>query len=243
MAGDAGIAKTISVIIPAYNEEGNLRNTVEGIERIFNGLSLEYEILIFNDCSTDQTGEIANALTQRNAKIRVIHNSQNMGFGYNYVKGVEFAKKNYIMLIPGDNEISEESIERMCDRIGDADIVIPYTINTSVRSFSRRVISRAFTILVNLITGLNLHYYNGPCIHRSDIIKSVQMTTFGYAYMASILARLIKGGCNYVEIGMYLKPRKSGKSKAFKVKNIIRVLETLGELFWDIRIKSTCKTR
>jgi glycosyltransferase involved in cell wall biosynthesis len=241
MAGDAGIAKTISVIVPAYNEEGNLRNTVEGIEQILNGYFSEYEILIFNDCSTDHTGEIANALAERNPKIRVIHNSQNMGFGYNYVKGVEVAQKNYIMLIPGDNEISEESIGGICDRIGDADIIIPYTVNTWVRSFSRRVISRAFTNLVNLIAGLNLHYYNGPCIHRSDIIKSVQMTTFGYAYMASNLARLIKSGCNYVEIGMYLKPRKHGESKAFRIKNILRVLKTLSELFWDIRIKGIRK--
>lgn len=229
--------KTISVIVPAFNEEGNLRATVEGIEGILFDQFNEYEILIFNDFSTDRTGEIANELARKNNKIRVIHNQQNMGFGYNYVKGVELAQKNYIMLIPGDNEISEESIRRICDRIGDADIVVPYTINTWVRPFSRRIISRAFTKLVNMIAGLNLNYYNGPCIHRSDIIKSVRMTTFGYAYMASNLARLIKNGSNYVEIGMYLKPRGHGKSKAFRPKNIMRVIKTLGELFWDVRIK------
>ena len=127
------------------------------------------------------------------------------------------------------------------NRVGAADIIIPYTVNTWVRAFSRRVISRAFTNLVNLISGLNLRYYNGPCIHRSDIIKSVEMTTFGYAYMGSNLARLIKGGCKYVEIGMYLKPRKHGESKAFRLKNIMRVLRTLGKLFCDIRIKRVRK--
>jgi len=234
-------SKTISVIVPAFNEEGNLRVTVEGIEDILNARFNEYEILIFNDCSTDQTGKIANDLAKKNHKIRLIQNPQNMGFGYNYVKGVDLATKNYIMLIPGDNEISEQSIGKICDLIGEADIIIPYTVNTQVRPFSRRVISRVFTQLVNLIAGLNLHYYNGPCIHRSDIIKSVQMATWGYAYMASILAKLIKGGCNYVEIGMYLKPRRHGKSKAFRLKNIMRVMKTLGELFWDIRIKGIRK--
>lgn len=233
--------RTISIIIPAYNEEGNLKATVESVVGIISKRFSDYEILIFDDFSTDNTGLIADNLSSKNPKIKVIHNEKNMGFGYNYTKGVEIAEKQYIMMIPGDNEITDESIAKICDAAGRADIIVPFTVNTWIRPLSRRIISKAFTILMNLITGLNLRYYNGPCLHKSSIIKSVPMTTWGYAYMASILARLIRSGHSYVEVGMYLKQRGYGGSKAFRVKNILRVAKTLVELFMEMRLKPTKK--
>jgi len=233
--------RTISIIVPAYNEEGNLRATIEGVVDIVSKRFSNYEILVFDDFSTDRTGEIADSLAMNNLHIKVIHNERNMGFGYNYTKGVDLAGMQYVMMIPGDNEITYESIANICDAAGIADIIVPYTVNMEIRPLSRRIISRAFTKLMNLITGLNLKYYNGPCLHKSEIIKSVPMTTWGYAYMAAILARLIKSGRTYKEVEMYLKQRGYGGSKAFKLKNILRVSKTLIELLLEMRFKRTKK--
>ena len=90
---------------------------------------------------------------------------------------------------------------------------------------------------MNAITGLRIRYYNGPCVHKACIIKSIPMTTWGYAYMASILGRLIRSGHTYREVGMYLKQRGYGGSKAFKLKNVARVSKTLLDLFWEMRVK------
>jgi glycosyltransferase involved in cell wall biosynthesis len=229
--------RTISIIVPAFNEEGNLKATIDEVVDIVSKRFSDYEILIFNDFSTDRTGEIADALAANNPHVRVMHNERNMGFGYNYTKGVELVRMQYAMMIPGDNEITYESIVNICDAAGSADIIVPYTVNMEVRPFSRRIISRTFTRLMNLITGLNLKYYNGPCLHKSKIIKSVPMTTWGYAYMAAILARLIKSGRTYKEIGMYIKERGYGGSKAFRLKNILRVSKTLIELLLEMRFK------
>lgn len=229
--------KTISIIIPAYNEEKDLRATVEGVVEILSKRFSDYEILIFDDFSTDKTGQIADSLASKNSRIKVIHNEKNMGLGYNYTRGVEMAKMQYITMVPGDNEITYESIAAICDAAGEADIVVPYTVNMWVRPLSRRLISKTFTFLMNLITGLNLRYYNGPCIHKNSIIKSVPMTTWGYAYMAAILARAIKSGRSYIEVGMYIKQRGHGGSKAFRFKNILSVAKTLMELFYEMRLK------
>jgi glycosyltransferase involved in cell wall biosynthesis len=230
-------ARTISIIVPAYNEEGNLKATVEGVAGIAVQRFSDYEILIFDDYSVDKTGEIADDLASVNSHVLVHHNQRNMGFGYNYTKGVELARMEYVMMIPGDNEITDESIGAICDMAGSADIIVPYTVNTEVRPVSRRIISKTFTAIMNVITGLHLRYYNGPCIHNAGIIKSIPMTTWGYAYMASILARLIRSGHSYLEVGMYLKQRGYGGSKAFKLKNIARVGKTLLDLFWELRVR------
>lgn len=230
---------SISIIVPCLNEEGNLKGTMESIKEAlkiadrFGG----HEILIFNDGSTDNTGKVAEELSRAEKNVKVIHNPKNMGFGYNYTEGVRLASKDYTIMVPGDNEIPAEAIAKIFSRCGAADIVVPYTANTQVRKLSRRVISRAFVGLINTLFGLNLVYYNGTCVIKSSLLKKVPLKTWGFAYMAAILVRLIRGGASYTEVGVDIKPRATGTSKAFAPKNVVSVGKAILTLFWDVRIK------
>jgi glycosyltransferase involved in cell wall biosynthesis len=230
---------SLTIIVPAYNEESNLRGTVETVLDVLPGRIRDYEILIFDDCSTDGTPEISDELARGNPGIKAIHNEVNRGLGYNFTKGVQLASKEFVMLLHGDNETRKESVARIFELVGQADIIIPWTANTEVRPLKRRVLSRLFTALMNLLTGLRIKYYNGPCVHRSSLIKNTPMTTWGFAYMAAVLARLIRSGATYIETPMYLQRRDYGKSKAFKLKNLVSVSKTLAELFWEFRIIGT----
>lgn len=230
---------SISIIVPCYNEEGNLRGTIEAINgalasvKRFSG----HEILIYNDRSTDSTGAIADAIAKTDRSVKVIHNQRNMGFGFNYTDGVRRATKDYVMMVPGDNEIPLEAITRVMAKAGDADVIIPYTANPEVRPFSRRVISRAFVALINTMFGLDLVYYNGTCLVKSRLLKKVPLKTWGFAYMAAILVRLLRSGASYTEVGVDIAQRSSGKTKAFAFKNVVSVVKAILTLFWDVRIK------
>ena len=242
---------SISIIVPCLNEEGNINGTIESIKQALatadrdggntpNGGNTpfgDFEILIFNDGSTDNTGKTAEEICRREKNVRVIHNPKNMGFGYNYTEGVRLASKDYTIMVPGDNEIPAEAITKIFSRVGTADIVIPYTANTTVRTPFRRVVSRAFVALINALFGLNLIYYNGTCVIKSSLLKKVPLKTYGFAYMAAILVRLIRSGASYVEVGVDIKPRATGASKAFALKNIVSVAKAILTLFWDVRIK------
>lgn len=232
---------TISIIIPALNEESNIKPTVNNVLAALEGRFSNYELLIFNDGSTDRTGIVADALAASDKNIKVIHNEKNMGFGYNYKKGVELAKNDYIAMIPGDNEISGDSVKDIFGLVGKANIIIPYTLNFWVRPFFRQLISRAFTNTMNLLFGLSLKYYNGPAIHKRKNIKNIPLSTSGYAFQAEILTRLIKSGYSYVEVGMNIRKRDYGVTKAFKLKNVISVLKTVAKLIWEIWIKERRK--
>lgn len=232
---------TLSVIIPALNEEGNLAAAVDTVLRAIGNRFADYELLIFDDGSTDRTGAIADELAAGNQHVRAIHNPRNMGFGYNYNRGVELARMEYVTMFPGDNEIPGEAIRAILNAVGEADIVVPYIATPSVRSGSRRLISATFVALVNFLFGLQLRYFNGPCVHRRTLLLSVPMRTHGFAYMAAILVRLIRSGCSYVEVPMPLQARQHGQSKAFRPKNIASVLSTIGELFWEVQIRERRK--
>ncbi|MBI5453572.1 MAG: glycosyltransferase, partial [Deltaproteobacteria bacterium] len=169
--------------------------------------------------------------------VKVIHNPKNMGFGYNYTEGVRLATKDYIIMVPGDNEIPAEAIKRVFALIGKADLVVPYTANTHVRPLSRRVISKMFVTGMNTAFGLDLMYYNGTCVIKSSLLKKVPMKTWGFAYMAAILVRLLRSGSSFMEVGVEISQRSKGRSKAFKLKNIASVFSAIASLFWEVRVR------
>mgnify|MGYP001618550957 FL=1 len=68
--------KSISVIIPLYNEERNLEAIITNINDIVSSLFDDYELLIFDDASTDKTGDIIDMFAKKNSKIKVFHNKK-----------------------------------------------------------------------------------------------------------------------------------------------------------------------
>ncbi len=235
------LKQTISVVVPAYNEAENIEGTVECINKALGERFSDHEILIFNDKSTDDTGKVADSLSAKDQHIKVIHNATNMGFGYNFKEGVRIASKDYVIMVPGDNEIPEAAISKIFGHVGMADIIVPYTANMWVRPMSRRIVSKAFVMLMNLISGLDLHYYNGTCVLKSSDIKKIPIKTHGFAYMATILVRLIKSGSSYTEVGVDIIQREAGESKAFAPRNILSVFTALWGLFIEVRVTGRAK--
>ena len=79
---------TISIVIPAYNEEANLESTVKEVLEALGTRFSDYEILIVNDGSKDRTAMVANSLARENQAIKVIQNQTNLGFGASYRRGM-----------------------------------------------------------------------------------------------------------------------------------------------------------
>ncbi|HEY4499668.1 MAG TPA: glycosyltransferase family 2 protein [Candidatus Paceibacterota bacterium] len=229
----------LSIIVPAYNEEKSLAAAIQWISHLLKEKNFsDYELLIFNDCSKDATGAIADGLAKSDAHIRVFHNPTNLGFGFNYIKGVEEARGEYITLFPGDNENADPTLWNVIGAIGKADIVIGYTENTEARPLSRRFISWLYGKILNLGFGLHIRYYNGMSLYKRELVGKALPSTFGFAFAAAILIRLIKSGFTYLEVPIRIQANtETRKTSAFKIKNIISVFKTIISLWWDIMIK------
>lgn len=225
---------TISIIIVALNEENNLLPTYEKVKKAISGRFQDYEIIIFNDGSTDNTGKIADNIAESDKKTIVVHNKQPKNIGYAYKTGIKMAGMEYVILVTGDNDVSAETFEATFDLRHKADMIIPYHLNSYIRPVFRRFISKCFVILLNLLTGLKLKYYNGMVLHKTSVINSIEIKTDSFAYQAEALIKLIKKGHNYVELGIELVDRKKGFSKAFKLKNILGVLKAILDIIMEV---------
>lgn len=229
--------KSVSVVIPAYNEAKNLPQTVKFLlDRLNeNGVS-DFEVLIFDDNSVDNTGKIADDLAEKHSQIKVIHNSRNMNLGYNITKGFQMASKEYCGFIPGDNETEPETLDNIFQNLGRADIIIPYIKNPEARPWGRRILSKIYVIIINAAFGLNMKYYNGLCYFKTLMVKKVPVSTYGFAYMTEILVKLLKSGASFIEVPLINRVRERGATKAFRLKNIISVFKTFLHLFYEIQI-------
>lgn len=227
--------RSISIIMPAYNEGEYIESAVRSVQTKLKQHGFDYEIFIFNDASTDETGKIANKLASCDPKIKVFHNPKNMNLGYNFTRGISLASKKFVGLLPSHNLITPESYDSILSALEKADVVVAYIANPKVRPLSRRIVSWVNVSLLNLLFGFKLKYYHLN-FYRTEILKNLPQSTQSYALMVELLIYSLASGSTYIQVPFWRKERQIGKSKAMRLRNISEILKTYGRLFWRIRI-------
>jgi dolichol-phosphate mannosyltransferase len=236
------LQRSISVLVPALNEESTLAPTVE---RLIDALTItieDFEIIIVDDGSSDNTRAVAERLAAENPFIRVISNLRTMGLGYGYTRGYEEATKEFFVYIPGDNTWPYRSFVELFGQLGRADVITSFAINPEVRPFGRRVLSRLYTIVLNFLFGRHLRYFNGLTIYPVGFLRRQPLTTFGFGFQAEVLLKALYSGLSYIEVGLPIDERSAGGSKAVNSRNIVSVVFTVARLFWTLRILKRWRT-
>lgn len=231
------MGRSISLIMSAYNEGTFVESAIRKAQEKLKQHEFDYEILIFDDASTDNTGLIVRRLAREDSRISVFRNSRNMNIGYNFARGIKVATKTYCGAMPCNGLIAPESYDSILTAIkkSEKDIVIAYIANPKARPLYRRVISRVNTMILNLLFGLNLKYYHLN-FYRTDLLKKLPTSTVSYALLVELLVCALASGASYIQVPFYRIERSTGKSKALRPKNLMGIFETYLRLFWRIRI-------
>jgi glycosyltransferase involved in cell wall biosynthesis len=224
---------TFSFVIPCFNEEDNVGATVGSVRKGLGGRD-DYETILVNDASTDDTLQRMQALAATDPHIRVLDNPVNLGFGGSYKRGAKAATATYVMMLPGDDGFPAESIAEIISHAGEADIIVPIVINPGARSRSRAFASNAFTTLLNWTFWLNVGYYNGAVLQRNDLLRAIEIRTNSFAYQAEALVKLIAGGATYAHCHVRIQDRAAGRSSALRLKNQVAVWKTILHLLAEV---------
>ena len=229
------VQPSICFVVPCYNEEDNVAPTVGSI-RAAAGPARPIEIVLVDDCSTDRTLERMQAEAAADPRVRVVHNPVNLSLGGAYKQGIAVATADYAIMIPGDDGFPADSIAEIIRRAGEADIIIPVVTNSGVRVWYRAIASKGFTTLLNWLFWLNVGYYNGAVLHRTALLRTIEIRTNSFAYQAEALVKLIARGASYAHCYVSIQERAAGRSSALRWRNQVEVWRTIFHLVAKVGI-------
>jgi dolichol-phosphate mannosyltransferase len=226
--------RSTTFLVAAMNEEALIATVVGQIKEAAAAHCSEYELILIDDGSLDETGRIMDELAEQDAQMRVLHNDENLGLGASYRRGVQEARCEYVMLLCGDGGLPANSLPAILERVGDADIVIPFMTNLKeIKTPFRFYLSKTYTTLLNVFAGLKLQYYNGLAVHRADAVRELDIKTDRFGFQGEILVKLIRQGSSYVEVGVK-GAEKSNRSSALHPRNLLNMVRTLRVLLREI---------
>ena len=213
------------VVVPTYNEAGNIQKLLSEIEKARPGLN----ILIVDDNSPDKTGEVADALAREwpEGRLRVLHRPQKAGLGTAYCAGFDFALKHgadFVIQMDADLSHDPRYLPDLIAKIADCDIAVGsrYVQGISVVGwdFRRLILSKLANFYVRVLTGLPVADGTAgyKCIRRS-VIEAIGIHNIhsnGYAFQVEVLYRAYKKGLKISEVPIIFVERLGGTSKMGK---------------------------
>lgn len=227
---------TLSVIMPALNEEKNIESAVFSTLKAFDKFNINGEIIVINDGSIDNTQKIVEKIVKNNNRVKIINHNKPKGIGYSFWQGVKNSFGEVVVMFPGDAENNPEDALSFLYLMHNVDIIVPFVHNIEVRERLRRIISSIYRFIINISFGINLNYTNGTVFYRHAILEDVELSNFGFFYQAELLIKLIRRGYLFAEVPNFLQSRNNGKSKAVTLKSLLKVMKGYLKLAYDIHI-------
>lgn len=225
----------LSVFFPAYNEEENLENIVNSALRFLSEVGGQYEVLIINDGSQDKTGEITDHLARAHPGIvRVIHHSQNRGYGAALKSGLYNSKFGWIFFTDSDGQFDIRELKKFLDVREDADLVIGHRIRRA-DSLVRVINAELYGFLIRVLFGLSVRDINCAfkLIKREVIRKIPKLRSEGALINAELLIQAKRYGFKIKEVGVSHYPRLYGKQTGANLSVILKMFKELFVL-WKI---------
>jgi glycosyltransferase involved in cell wall biosynthesis len=149
----------LSVVVPCFNEEGNIAHVVAQAAEVGRRLASELEIIVVDDGSTDETAQVLARLQETVPELEVVAHSQNRGYGVAVRSGLDRAGMDYVFLTDGDGQFDLEELPAAAQLLSDHDVVAGYRAHRQ-DGWWRRLWGRSWTALVNRVFGLGVRDAN-----------------------------------------------------------------------------------
>ena len=227
---------SITAFFPCYNDAGTIASVVITADRTLRELADDYEIIVANDASTDNSAEILEELKAIYPNLRVMHHRRNQGYGGNLRSMFAAATKDLIFYTDGDAQYDPAELSKLYARLTPGvDVVQGWKIERS-DPFHRKVIGRVYHHFVRWWFGLHLRDVDCDFrLFRRHVLESFPLESNTGCITVEMMTRTEQGGFKVVEVPVHHYHRAYGQSQFF---NFSRVARTLVELtgMW-VRLK------
>ena len=225
----------VSIIIPAYNEQGGIGDVLDGIIETMKESGIEHEVIVVDDGSTDGTAEIA-----RMRGVRVICHPYNKGYGAALKTGIRAANGEVIVTMDSDGQHDPEDIPRLVKYIGEHDMVVGTRMKNSYSSWMRKLGRIILSLVANYLAEMKIPDLNCGfrAIKQDAAMRFMHILPNGFSFSTTITLAMIKEGYNvkYVPITSLRRVGKSSLNLVTDGAGVILLIVRTITLFNPLRV-------
>ncbi|MFP4395806.1 MAG: glycosyltransferase family 2 protein [Anaerolineales bacterium] len=213
----------LSIILPVYNEAGNLETFIPELSAALHRLERSYEIIAVDDGSTDDSFAALRRLKADEPHLRIIRFRRNFGQTAAFAAGFDAARGVYVVTMDADGQNDPRDIARLLEvaESGNYDIVSGWRKDRQEPYLSRRLPSMLANRLIAKSTGVELHDYGCSLkIYHWEVAKRIQLYGELHRFIPALASRI---GVRVAETPVNDRPRQYGQSK-YNITRTIRVL-------------------
>lgn len=203
--------KSLSVVIPVYNEEENVSLLFDEIKKVLNGFVKKYEIIYINDGSTDKSLKRLMELREKDKSVKIINFRKNFGQSAAISAGFELCTGDYVVTMDADLQNDPADIPEVVGKLDEGFDIVNGWRKKRKDSLTKKIPSFFGNKLVSFITKVKLHDYG--CTLRGfkkDVVKNLKLYGEMHRYIPAIASRI---GIESIEIPVNHRERRFGKSK------------------------------
>ncbi len=201
------MVQKISIIIPAFNEEGNIQPLLKRIYELVSTSNKKFEVILVDDGSTDKTFKIALNLKKKYKFLKVIKHRVNLGKTDAILTGFENSTGDAICILDADLQYDPLEIPFLIKKLEEG-----YDIVTGLKKgkYEKKFVSTVYNLLSRLLFHIHIHDQNSIKLMRREILEEINLRKDWHRY---IVALAVEKGFKDAEVEVTLYPRYSGKPK------------------------------
>jgi glycosyltransferase involved in cell wall biosynthesis len=212
----------LSIVVPFYNEEENIRRMHEAITKAVTPLGLSYEMIFVDDGSRDATVQIARAIAKEDPRVRVVCFRRNYGQTPAMAAGIQYARGEVVVTMDGDLQNDPADIGILLAKIDEGfDIVVGWRHNRQDKLVTRKIPSRIANWLIGKVTGVPIRD-NGCSLkaYRANLIRNIPLYSEMHRFIPAMAS---VAGPRIAQIKVRHHARQFGQSK-YGLSRIYKVL-------------------
>lgn len=207
------LGESLSVMIPAYNEQHNLPNLVRQTFQDAKKITTDFEIVVVNDGSSDNTASVLETLAKTYKNLRVISYKENQGLKHAFRTGIKACKKDIILYIEGDGQQPLRDQCEVLKKIKDADVVLGARSNRFDYGLFRKTLSYGFLFLLWLFFNLKFKDVGWSQCYRRKIFDKVMLKSTSPFFCAELVVKAVRNGFRVTQAPVIYRSREKGVTK------------------------------
>lgn len=210
---DEGTRLRVSIVLPAYNEESNIRAAIAEATATAERLLAHHEIIVVDDGSSDGTAAAVRAIAEQDERVRVISHGRNRGYGEALRTGFLSSRLDYVFFTDADLQFDMDELEKFLPFADAVDVVAGYRVNRQDPGM-RRLMAYGWNFLVRVLFYVPVRDID--CAFKlfdRRVLSEIDIESVGAMVNTELMVKLGRNGASVVEVGVHHRPRTAGEAR------------------------------